>query len=358
MQKKLQQRFNALTGIRAIAASMVFLYHNRKYWRDWLPEFVIRNFNEYHTGVTLFFVLSGFLIAYTYKDAPTQNFKAYTKYIAVRIARIFPVFLLLLGIQYWHWGFPARQHVGWNFSLLKGFSDVHNLDGIAQSWTLTVELCFYILAPFIFFFINKSVWKTWLGLLLLGLTAVGIGYLWHNINGNPNRWLYNWWFVADATFFGRFTEFFVGVFMAYAMQKKYAWLQWFSGKRITLIAGVLCLLVIYSISWWEKTIYNHGTETIAGLCIRNLLLPVVMAIFLYGLITEETWVSKFLATKTMVLLGNASYIFYLIHMGYLNQLIAAKKLMFDRNFILVWLIAIAGYLLFEKPIYNLCRKWI
>lgn len=140
--KFVKERFAALTGIRAVAASMVFLYHNRKYWREWLPDIVTRFLNEFHTGVTLFFVLSGFLIAYTYADKPLESRKTYINYLLVRLARIFPVYLILLSITYWGLGFPKVYDLIINYSLFKGLSDVHNLDAINQAWSLTVELCF------------------------------------------------------------------------------------------------------------------------------------------------------------------------------------------------------------------------
>jgi peptidoglycan/LPS O-acetylase OafA/YrhL len=69
---------------------MVFVYHNRKYWLADLHPQVFRFFNEFHIGVALFFVLSGFLIAYTYNDQPMHSGKAYTRYILLRLARILP----------------------------------------------------------------------------------------------------------------------------------------------------------------------------------------------------------------------------------------------------------------------------
>jgi hypothetical protein len=74
-------RINALTGIRAIAVIMVFLYHNRKYWRNDILRYVLRFLNEFHTGVSIFFVLSGFLIAYTYADKPLRSKKEFSKYL-------------------------------------------------------------------------------------------------------------------------------------------------------------------------------------------------------------------------------------------------------------------------------------
>ena len=56
-----------LTGIRFIAASMVFLFH---YAEVLFPlkdrPFAYYFFRQLNTGVSLFFVLSGFLITYRY----------------------------------------------------------------------------------------------------------------------------------------------------------------------------------------------------------------------------------------------------------------------------------------------------
>jgi peptidoglycan/LPS O-acetylase OafA/YrhL len=62
----------ALTGIRAIAAYLVFFHHYP------IPQLVYGEmdfFREFHIGVTLFYVLSGFLITYRYRDALQLNGK-------------------------------------------------------------------------------------------------------------------------------------------------------------------------------------------------------------------------------------------------------------------------------------------
>ncbi len=356
LHKIVKERFKALTGLRAVAAIMVFLYHNRKYWRGWLPGFIIQNLNEFHTGVTLFFVLSGFLIAYTYQDEPMQSAKQYVKYLLIRLLRIFPVYLIILTISYCNNGFPATNLAIYNYTLLKGFSDRFNLEGLPQSWSLTVELSFYFFAPLIYAYLKQNYYKA-IGLLLVLLSvALLIGYGWHYYNGNHDRWLYNWLFIFDSTFFGRFFEFFAGMLLAH-------WLRTRRGevggiRNLTLMSGILSLIVIYGISLFEVDVYDQGTQHIAGLLLRNLLLPLLFCAFIYGLMTEETWLSKLLSTKLAMLLGDASYIFYLVHIGYVNRKLYNYQPLHDRNFIFLWLISIAGYLLIEKPLYNFCKQKI
>ncbi len=337
---------------------MVFLYHNRKYWRGWLPDYVIQQLNEFHTGVALFFVLSGFLIAYTYADKPLASKKDYLKYLLIRFCRIFPVYLLILTISYWDTGFPAANLIVYNYTLLKGFSDKYNLNGLPQSWTLTVELCFYILAPFIYVQAQKSISKTMAYLWLLTLLSLGIGYTWHSINGNPGKWLYDALFIFNGTFFGRFIEFFSGVLLAIFLKKKIVSDTVPKKRYLTFLSSFWILAAIYAISCFEIDTYDQGTQHLTGLIIRNLILPLFICTFLFSLITERTWLSRLLSTRVAVLMGNASYIFYLIHIGYVNRRIAAFHWLNDRNFILLWLIAIVTYLVVEKPVYDLARKQI
>src|SRR5579864_4365882 len=84
-------QMGALTTVRFFAAFHVLLFHT---WAlngltrapGWLQTFASAGF----TGVTFFFVLSGFIFVYTYADKPI-NLK---KFWRARLARIYPVYLL------------------------------------------------------------------------------------------------------------------------------------------------------------------------------------------------------------------------------------------------------------------------
>ncbi len=58
MKKTGLNYFNALTGLRAMAAYMVYAHHFNPIPKNYAVHGLV---NELHIGVTLFFVLSGFL---------------------------------------------------------------------------------------------------------------------------------------------------------------------------------------------------------------------------------------------------------------------------------------------------------
>ena len=350
-------RFDALTGFRCLAASMVFIYHNRKYWRAKLHPEVLRLFNEFHIGVSLFFVLSGFLIAYTYADKPIHSVKKYSGYILIRLARIMPLYWLILTCYYFDPAFGNRQFSLQTYSLFHAFSDVHNLDGIAQAWSLNVEIVFYFFAPFLCLLQRKHL------LLLIGflvllfcITWTG-GELWHHINGNHERYFYPLKFVVENTFPGRCTEFLAGILMASAIKSKKAnWLSFIPYKTWIGFAGIF--ITAYCIGFFQPDIFHHGTDTIPGGLIHMFILPIFVVIALTGLIQERTWLQKFFGSKLMIILGNASFAFYLVHISYINLKLQQYVHLPDRNFILLWIISILLYYIFEKNIYVICRKWL
>ncbi|MES2484857.1 MAG: acyltransferase [Bacteroidota bacterium] len=351
--------FKSLTGIRAIAAIMVFLYHNRKYWRNDLPMPVMRLLSEFHTGVTLFFVLSGFLLAYRYKDEPLGSFKEYAKYLLLRVARIYPLYWLLLTAFFIDQAYGSKVTTYYlHYSLLYPLFNTYVLTGISQAWSLSVEMFFYLFSPLLFLLLKKNLAKALLFLLaLLGL-AWGIGFSLHRASLNPHDFLYPLNFILGNTFFGRSLEFFAGMYLAYLMQQKTQLLSGFKLRYVTLAGSALFIITIGAIALFAKNNFVHGVETWPGRLLHETLLPVSVAIMFYGLLTEATLLSKFLSTKFMVLLGNASFAFYLIHISYFN--LKLKELFFlpDNNFVVLWLCSIAIFMWIEKPLYELCRKWV
>jgi peptidoglycan/LPS O-acetylase OafA/YrhL len=165
----------ALTGVRAIAAWMVFIHHFIPFNATSNP--LLHNLAfTFHIGVSVFFVLSGFLIFYRYRSV-TKEKGWVGMYLRNRFARIFPLLFLLTLLTYCVAG-PGIDGgpellIAFllNITLLNGYSDSLKFMGISQAWTLTVEETFYLLAPLIMLVRSKS------QLLGVPVVALMVGFL-------------------------------------------------------------------------------------------------------------------------------------------------------------------------------------
>ena len=92
----------ALTGVRAFAALWVMLLHLTEVTTVLVPEGAARAFGFIawpgSLGVDVFFVLSGFIISYNYEARFAGSFDRprYLGFLRARLARIYPVHLVLL----------------------------------------------------------------------------------------------------------------------------------------------------------------------------------------------------------------------------------------------------------------------
>lgn len=347
----------ALTGFRWLAATLVFLYHNRKYWRDQLPDFFDHVLNEFHLGVSLFFILSGYLITHSYGAQPTRSGKAYTKYILQRAARVYPMYWLILAAYTLDPLFGNGQLNPLLFTLAHGFSDQLNLQGISQAWSLTVEFSFYLIAPFLVatYTARKSN-VLLLILLIFGLfAAVGMG--WKAINGNPRSFFSPLLFLINGTLAGQIVLFLAGAFVGVNTTAK--WTHWLLTLRHKTRVGSLgVLLTLILSSRFQKNLYDQANLQLLGSLFQIGCIGFFGMIWIRGLIEEDTRQSRFFGSRLLVLLGNASFIFYLIHISYVNIRLQKWTLLPDRNYLLLWMISCLLYLWIERPVYRLAKKAI
>jgi len=187
--------YPALDGLRAVAFLMVFLQHYLHLAWGW-------------TGVNIFFVLSGFLITGILFDTRDDRHRARNFYIR-RTLRIFPLFygvffllLLLQPIMHWQWtwswllwpaylgNFARFLHPSLPGSPLRLLGDfqLRGLHGSADPtlymghfWSLCVEEQFYLLWPWLVFYIRDRRRLLWLCAatlpLCLALRLAGMAWL-------------------------------------------------------------------------------------------------------------------------------------------------------------------------------------
>lgn len=353
MKANNSQYFPALTGIRTVAAYMVCLFHFTPKVPDGNGHLSLVNWmNELHVGVTVFFVLSGFLIGFRYFDQAEIDFR---NYMANRIARIYPVYFLLTTLFFVHQFWIAKQGAGstlfgtyfLNITFLKGFSDQFKFSGIVQGWSLTVEETFYLLAPFLFVLLKRTKWNFLLLPSMLLALGLGLSLL---LGDLPNqRFFGNISFMLSYTFFGRAFEFFVGIFLSRLFLRNRQEVN--RSKFAYTIAG--CAGIGACITWISLFHYDQqlGIDTLSGKVINNFILPVAgVALLLWGLLTERTWLQRLLSTKLFVLLGKSSYAFYLIHMGLIYNWISGISELPIVKFVLLNLISVFIFLVVEEPL--------
>jgi peptidoglycan/LPS O-acetylase OafA/YrhL len=345
--------FPALTGIRALAAFMVYIHHYNPFTIEIFGKYTHDFFSEFHIGVTIFFVLSGFLICNRYFDEPYFSFK---NYLIKRFARIYPMYLILttltfvfFALVYSQNSWVDLQNYLYNITFLKGFSDDLKFTGIAQSWSLTVEEVFYFTAPLFFILINRS--KFFLVLIPLLFIVVGLLLVSYFSGVNCNGFMKSINFMLDYTFFGRICEFFVGIGLAIIIRKYETSFKGFT--YFGLIGIILCVCILVSL----KVEGGFGVDSFSGKVINTLVLPVIgIAPLFLGLIKEKTLISNFFSTKALQLLGKSSYIFYLIHLGIFVTIL--NKISSNQWFLFITLnlISILLFQYIETPLNRLIRK--
>lgn len=333
---------------------MVFIHHYNPFPENIFGTYVHDFFNEFHVGVTFFFVLSGFLIAYRYYDIKI-NIK---NYIINRFARIYPIYFLLTTLTFLAYIYlNHQQHLGkdillyiLNITFVKGLFAQLKFTGIAQGWSLTVEEMFYLSAPIIFYFLRKNKLYFLLPILLMLIGFLLTGFFsthdFYSFMGNNE-------FMLNYTFFGRCTEFFIGIGLSMVVRNNLIQTKYFS---LTYFGATLIIIFIFLISLLEGS-FDLGIRHPLGKFINTFLLPLFgISIFYLGLIKEKTVLSRFFSSKIMVLLGKSSYIFYLIHQGLFAGLIK----LFTHNtliiFILVNILSIVLYHYLENPINTYIRN--
>lgn len=347
--------FPALTGIRAVAAYLVFMHHAKPFDAEGKWSYLYYFVDELHIGVTVFFVLSGFLIAYRYFDTEKINFR---QYIINRFSRIYPVYFLLTTLTFILFVLVLQTEstgTGWlhyllNITFLKGFFDEYKFTGIGQSWSLTVEELFYFSAPVAFLLLKKN--RKNLVLLPVCLMCTGMLLVVLFRHMDIHGFFGSFRFMFSYTYFGRAIEFFTGIALALQIQKHGT-----AGKtKYYTYTGLLLILVcVVLIACFRQGDYP-GIYQPGGIFVNNLVLPLCVSVLFWGLIRERTIVQKILENPFTVLLGKSSYVFYLIHWGVFFTFISKFSSNIWIKFLVLNGLSIIIYKFLEEPLNYYCKK--
>jgi peptidoglycan/LPS O-acetylase OafA/YrhL len=347
--------FPALTGIRAVAAYLVFAGHTNV-GKEFLPPFLFMMIKMAgHCSLAVFFVLSSFVISTRYATSFQTANEGFGRYYIRRFARIYPLFfvvtLVVLFLQGdfngWHWFL--------NFTFLKSFFHFDVFSGVSQAWSLTVEECFYLTAPLLFIGFRRFPWQTLALIFLFGFGLVFIGKQFPGSGFVPTIG-----YLLDFTFFGRCFEFYCGYRLAQYFSKKDLKSppekRWYRLTFAGMAWMFLCLLLIVYFLHQQVVLFPGFSIGITTL-INNFLFPAGVCLFFYGLLTETTLVSRVLSSRPVRFLGKNSFGFSLLHGGIIFEVlyfhVSENKFII---FLMINVLAAIAYHFFEEPVNQYIRR--
>ena len=144
-----------LTALRLFAATYVLLAHVDPWQQLPIAQVPLgfRLLSAGVTGVSCFFILSGFILAYTHQQVPHP-----LRFFRARFARIYPlyVFALLLSLPSFLRFMQTQSHAAgllWaiplDLLLLQDWVPAYAHSINSPAWTLSCEAFFYLLFPFL-----------------------------------------------------------------------------------------------------------------------------------------------------------------------------------------------------------------
>jgi peptidoglycan/LPS O-acetylase OafA/YrhL len=354
----------ALTGLRAIAAGWVVIFHFRQDLRELLPmsRFASPAVDSGSAGVDVFFILSGFIICFAYFDRLSEPLSRQTgQFLWLRLARIYPLhFFTLLAFAVLAGVAPARE-VGFGATgsalasgefyrqlfLLHAWGLVREGDVAWNypAWSISSEWFAYLTFPLLLLLLRRaaSARAALLGLgVSLALNAAAYGLI--DALG----------FRGDIALNRVAFEFSAGCFL-YLLWRE----RWAFGANWTVLTptltGVALLITV-------------------GASLEGAFAGIVAAPFyagvIYALAVRGGALGRILGSRLAVYAGEASYALYMTHAlverfvgAYLpstdfGQSSAAVRLgILGTYALLAVLTAVVAYECLEKPARQTMRRW-
>lgn len=299
-------------------------------------------------GVDIFFVISGFIMAYISKNLSGK--KDAFSFLQKRMIRIYPLYLIVTIFLIVH-NVPPLQTLLKDITLIPIFDNSHQFTPltIGVAWSLSFELFFYLLVFVLLFFnISKHVNKLLLLLLLLASTGSFFTFTESHVH-----------FIFNAIFF----EFAFGILICNLLFQNAHWLYKIAPALILIsFAWFIALICFGYKNISEVTITVFGDKGF----LRVLLWGIPAALLVAGCVfLEKNKPISLFKNKILQAIGNASYSIYLTHIISFPILLKInflhiKNLNGDLLILVFMLFAviigIVIYTLIEKPLLLLLNK--
>ncbi len=288
----------ALTGLRAVAAVWVVLFHYREEVLALEPS--LAPFDTFmragYLGVDLFFALSGFILAYTYADRMrTFRWHDARHFVRNRFARVWPVHVLALHVDLVVAAVLGTLGTTTEDTRRTGSAYVENLAMVhywvndrpsfnSPAWSISAEWFAYLLAPLLFVLVARL--RRAGTALVLAMLSYGVMLAIFATMALPNGNLENMFWVRIMG------EFLGGMLLCLAWVRGGARLgRWAPVLPLTLTAAALTPAVADG-RYWAAPALGLGVAALAA---------------------SSGWLVRVLSWPALVAAGEASYALYMVH---------------------------------------------
>jgi exopolysaccharide production protein ExoZ len=346
-----RKKLDLVQALRGIASIMVVCYHTGTLYSKNLNWLVFNNtFKFGHTGVTFFFVLSGFIIYYIHhKDFDKPSLLP--SFIYKRFTRIFPVYWVILIAKLF------TKHID-IFSIVLAFFLIPVKEAfINVSWTLSYEIFFYSCFGILIYSLNKftKILFSILSIVIcIRIVATFAGY---NVNFTN--------FYLTFLFNPHIIEFILGVLAGHLVinEKGKKWRYWLfiGGIIIFSISSMFTIFLVNNLADKVSADPFYQAEKIS--CFLEINSFIFFCIPCFLIVAGAAMIDLYDDIKIPNLflqIGNASYSIYLVHAALVNIItVKLKSMSVDYlNYTIIPVIVTAttaGYafhLVIEKPMLN------
>jgi peptidoglycan/LPS O-acetylase OafA/YrhL len=341
----------ALTGLRFFLALWVVVFHLVPGtpglaipWWPQAPDSVNCVLRTGYVAVMVFFVLSGFVLAYNYDLRKPWHRRQCGRFAIARFARIYPAYFIgLLSLlpvaiyRLWEGLFLGDYELSkglLNLFLLQAWVPHAALSWNYPGWSLSCEAAFYAAFPLLGFLLWK-VERRGKMIIVLGLLwglclAAPLVAVFLPIHGFGDVAAAGGMGTAPAEFWADLISynplaglpaFCAGIVLARFYRSLPEDSRWFGrGDWLSIPAVILIFAVLANADRIPLTLVHNG-----------LLLP-VYAVLVLGLALGGGVLARLLALSPLVFLGNASYAMYILHFPIAEWLLLATKFFSDRAF--------------------------
>lgn len=329
-----------LNGLRAISVLLVIASHGMLLDAIGVSNSVVRNLMTPNTGVTFFFVLSGFLITLLLlKEREVTGSISLRNFYIRRALRIFPLYFLALSVvpvvEYFQFAVVNPCVYWYAYTYLYNFGPQQcDLNAYSHFWSLAVEEHFYLLWPFIFLFIRR-------------------------------------WALAVVVAFALVAAF-VGLSPWPALASAYGSARWTYPAAAPIAFGCIAAYMVYSnaFSFWAKrpiprlAFLAIGVIALVGNAYgqpRALFFTGLTCIVLYVYYSQDSLLVRALEFRPLAYLGQISYGLY-VWQGVLagngsHRDFAYFPLPLHLGIALTFVVAPLSYHFFEAPILRLKKRF-